>query len=115
MKNNYMLLAMVAIIFIIIYLGLFYKKEHFIDEQRLIVRGRDIMAELDNIRAMSDPNNPNSLINPNNPRSPFVRLDKTYELRDSAGHCLDAGANGQPCDWNNNFRRFKFAPTPYQN
>jgi hypothetical protein len=44
-----MLLAAVAIIAIRVFLK-FYKKEHFIDEGRLIVKGRDIMAELDYLK-----------------------------------------------------------------
>jgi hypothetical protein len=45
----------------------------------------------------------------------FVRQDLTYELRNERNDrkCLDAGSNGQGCNWDSGWRRFNIVQTPH--
>ena len=54
------------------------------------VSGRDLLAELDDLR------------------SNVVRKDRNYEIVSQNGKCLDAGSNNQGCEFTNDWRRFQF-------
>ena len=54
------------------------------------VSGRDLLAELDDLRRN------------------VVRKDRNYEIISQNGKCLDAGSNNQGCEFTNDWRRFQF-------
>jgi len=54
------------------------------------VSGRDLLAELDDLRRN------------------VVRKDRNYEIVSQNGKCLDAGSNNQGCEFTNDWRRFQF-------
>ena len=67
---------------------------------RLIVNGRDILAELDNKISFA----PKGL----NDSGPWV------QIQSGSDKCVDAGSNNQSCDWNNGWRRFKLIKSGVQ-
>jgi hypothetical protein len=38
-----------------------------------------------------------------------------FEIKSETGKCVDAGSVGQDCNWNNGYRRFTIAKTPFSN